>query len=157
MAIKHDFDPIEETGIDVPKKHLREALEAVAEFVKEQILSNTAEGKTSVKNGKWRYELTPQYAKRKGQESSADFANLELSGDMLDALETKVVGERVRIQISGSEEGKAEGNLKGTYGQSSPIKGGKYAREFMPYKRGQELSPDIMDGVETILERYSDD
>lgn len=154
MAIKYDFDPMKLTGVKVPKENRADALDEVATFVKEQILSRTADGKTSVKGGRWKKKLSPDYLKKKKEETGVGYANLELSGDMLDALDTKVVSGKVRIEIAGEEAGKAEGNLLGSYGKDpDPSK----AREFMPYKRGQELSPEIMDGVKRILRRYEEE
>lgn len=153
MPIRYNFDPMKATGIKVPKDSREQALDEVATFVKEQILSNTADGRTSVKGGKWKRSLSPEYKKVKAEESSVGYANLELTGEMLDALETYVDGRRVAIEIGGDQEGKAEGNLLGSYGRSpDPSK----AREFMPHKRGQELSPSIMRGVAEILRRYED-
>lgn len=154
MAVKYNFDPMKLTGIKVPKESRDQALEEVATFVKEAILSNTADGKTSVKNGKWKRSLTPEYKKRKAEESSVGFANMELTGDMLDALDTYVDGRRVAIEIRGDEADKAEGNLLGSYGRSPDP--GK-AREFMPHKRGQELSSDIQRGIAQILKRYEEE
>lgn len=153
MAVKFDFDPMKLTGVKVPKADREDALDEVATFVKEQILSKTAAGETSVKRGRWKRELSPEYKKIKKEESSSGFANLELSGDMLDALDTAVVGRRVRIEITDeSQEGKAEGNLLGSYG-GEPNRAN--AREFMP-QGNQELAPDIMAGVKQILKRYED-
>lgn len=154
MAIEWDFDPQKKTGIKVKRENLDDALEEVATFVKEQILSNTADGKTSVKGGRWVRSLTKEYAKRKSEESSANYANLELTGEMLDALETAVDGRRIKIEIADPEqEGKAEGHLTGQYGSNSRIR----PRQFMPWKRGEELSPDIMQGVKEILSRYEEE
>ena len=153
MAVKFDFDPMKLTGIKVPKEDQGDALEDVATYVKEQILSRTAEGRTSVKGGRWKRKLSPEYLKKKREETGVGYANMEFSGDMLDALDTSVSGTKVRIEIAGEEAGKAEGNLLGSYGgEPDPSK----AREFMPYKRGQELSPEIMAGVKQILKRYED-
>jgi hypothetical protein len=153
--IRYKFNPFKETGVYVPPSKREEAAEAVAEYVKEQILSNTAEAKTSVQGGKWRKKLTPEYAKNK---DGSPIANLENSGAMLDALKTgSTRSGDVFVEVSGDQAGKAEGNLLGTYGASAPIEGGKYAREFMPHKRGQKLSLEIMRGVKEILEDYGEE
>lgn len=153
MAIRYDFDPEKLTGIKVKKEDRADALEEVATFVKEQILSNTGDGKTSVKGGRWVRQLTKDYLKKKGEESSVDYANLELTGDMLDSLDTKVQGKRVRIEITDPEQwGKAEGHLTGQYGKNSRIR----PRQFMP-QGSQELSPDIQAGIKEILRRYEDE
>lgn len=145
------FDPIGETGIIVPKKKRQEALEEVAEFVKEQTLQRTGEGRTSVKGGRWVKGLTPEYKKKKAEESSVDFANLELQGEMLDSLNTGVRGKKVFIEVGEDQRGKAEGHLTGKYGKHSSIR----PRQFMPVG-DQELAPEIMAGVRKILKRYEE-
>ena len=154
MQIKHRFNPFKETGVKVPKENRPEAARAVANYVKEQILSFTGDGETSVQGGKWRRRITPEYAEQK---DGPDFANMENSGEMLDSLEVDADGEFVEISIPDEEAGKAEGNLRGTYGKPSPIDGGKYAREFMPWKRGQRLRKEIMQGVKEILEEHAEE
>jgi hypothetical protein len=155
MAIKYDFDPEKLTGIKIARGAKRDALDEVADFVKEAILSNTADGKSSVKGGHWKKKITKPYWKNvKSEESNANFANMELTGDMLDALETRVVSGKVRIEIAGDQADKAEGNLLGSYGREPDT---SKAREFMPHKRGQELSPDIVAGIKDILERYEEE
>lgn len=150
----HTLDVFKETGVTVPKKNQREALEAAASYIQEQILLNTGEGKTSVQGGKWKRKLTPEYAKRKADESSANFANMELSGDMLDALEVRAEGGKITIEVTGDEAAKAEGNLLGSYGRDPDP---SQAREFMPHARGQKLKKDIMAGVAEILESYAEE
>ena len=154
---KYEFDPFKETGVNVPPKRRREAAEAAAEYVKEQILLNTSEGKTSVQGGLWKKKLSPEYKKEKAEESGVSFANLELTGQMLDALDARVSrGNRIVVEISDREQAaKAEGNLLGSYGQPSPD--ADKAREFMPHKRGQHLRQDIIKGVKEILKDYADE
>lgn len=147
-------DVFKETGIKVPKANQQAALEESAEYIKEQILSNTGDGKTSVEGGKWKRKLTPEYKKRKGEESTATFANLELHGDMLDALKVEPKGGKVEIEVTGDQKDKAEGNLLGSYGRSpDPSK----AREFMPHARGQKLTKEIMKGVAEILRSHAEE
>ena len=149
----HELDVFKETGVSVPKARQREALEASANYLKEQILSFTGEGKTSVQGGKWKRKLEPEYAKRKKEESSVGFANLELNGDMLDALDVKPKGGKLVIEVGGDQAAKAEGNLLGSYGRDeNPAN----AREFMPHKRGQHFRKEIVNGLREILQEYAD-
>lgn len=153
MRVRFTFDPEKATGVSVPKNSREEALQDVADYVKEQVLSRTGEGRSSVKGGRWKRKLTPEYLKRKKQESGANFANLELGGDLLDAFETGVQGRKVFLAVEGDQAPVAEGNLLGSYGREpDPSK----ARQFMPIGE-QELAPEIMAGVKRILERYQED
>lgn len=147
------IDVFKETGINVPKERRREALTAAADYIKEQILSRTAEGRTSVQGGKWKRKLSEEYKKIKEAETGISFANMELHGDMLDALDVVPEGDKVRIEVGADQADKAEGNLLGSYGRSEdPSK----AREFMPHKRGQHLHKSIVDGLADILKEYAD-
>jgi hypothetical protein len=153
----HEFDPFKLTGVKPSKsRDSRDAaLAEVADFVKESILNNCASGKTSIDGGLWKKKLTPEYKKEKLKESGVGFANLELHGDLLDSLDTKVAGKKIIIEITDSAElGKAEGNLIGSYGRDPNPDN---AREFMPHKRGDRLTPEIMRGVKEILQQYEDD
>ena len=154
MAIKYDFDPFKLTGVKVPKADRAQALEEAANFVKEKILLNTGDGKTSVAGGRWVKSLTPEYKKRKLEESGVGTANLELTGEMLDALEVYAQSStKIRIEVTGSEnQGKAEGHLTGQYGNSSRTR----PRQFMP-QGSEELSPDIVRGLREVLERYEEE
>lgn len=146
-------DIFKDTGITVPKAQRREALSAAADYIKEQILSRTADGKTSVQGGKWKRSLSPEYKKLKQAETGVGFANMELHGDMLDSFDVKPEGDRIRIEVGSDQVDKAEGNLLGSYGSSpDPAK----AREFMPHVRGQKLHKEILAGVADILREYAD-
>lgn len=146
-----EFDPERETGITVRKEDRGQALEEVATFVKEQVLSRTADLKPSVAGGRWIESLTPEYKKRKLEETNVDKANLELHGDLLDSLKTGVRGRKVFIEVAEEERGKAEGHLTGKYGKHSAIR----PRQFMPVG-SQDLAKPIMDGVRRILRRYEE-
>jgi len=147
------FNPIEELGIDIPRNQRREALEAAAEYIRTAMLDYIGEGKSPVSGGKWIRSLVPSYAAKKGEESSVDFANLELSGDLLDSLTVKAVsGNTISVDVSSDERGKAEGHLTGLYGKNSRIR----PRQFMP--QGEErLKKDILKGVKDILKEYEED
>jgi hypothetical protein len=60
--------------------------------------------------------------------------DLTLSSEMLDSLDLKSESKgSITIAVDESQAGKAEGNIKGTYGQSSPIKGKQ--RNFLDLSR----------------------
>ncbi len=154
-SLKFDFDPFKATGISrssIPAEDQANALEEAATLVKEMILENTGKGRTSVEGGEWKRSLTPEYKKVKAHESSSAFANLELTGDMMNAFDTLVKAGKIRLEVSADQADKAEGNLTGSYGRGSPDY--SKAREFMPHRRGQKLDSDILDGVREVLERY---
>lgn len=153
--VAFDFNPFKETGISVPKDKKEEALSAVQDFVKEQVLSYIGEGKSPVAGGHWKKNLSKEYAKRKQNESSVKFSNLELHGDLLNALEViEVNGSRLSLEVSGDEAPKADGNNRGTYGKEQPNEAN--SREFIP-KEGQTLRKEIWKGIEDILLDYAEE
>lgn len=148
------FNPFKDSGVNVPKDRQADALEDVKNYVKEQVLSHVGEGKSPVQGGRWKRSLSKSYAKEKKGESSAGFANLELSGEMLNDLDVvEVNSQKLSLQIEGAEAPKAEGNNIGSYGRDPNPKN---AREFIP-KPSQKLNRSIQAGIKTILERYSKD
>lgn len=156
MAIKRvafEFDPFEELGITPPKnKSARdEALERVAELVQTSVLEYVGDAKSPVKGGPWKRGLSPAYKKIKSQESSSTVANLELTGDMLDALEVvRKRGTTLSLQIEGEEAPKADGH--NNHSGDSPLP----ERRFIP-KGGETLRSDIWRDVKRILQEYEDE
>lgn len=147
-----EFDPLED--LDIPRSKRREALEEMAAFVKEQMLDYIGSGKSPIAGGRWKKTLSPEYSKIKGEHSGAGFANLELSGDLLDSLDVVVTGSgKLSIEVPSSQAGKAEGNNTGSYGNSKSNP--SLAREFIP-KRGQTFRREIIEGIRQIAENYED-
>ncbi len=150
-----EFDPFEKTGLEITEGPLkRKALRAVAEYVKEQALLHIGDGTSPIKGGKWKRSLSPTYKAEKKEVSSADFSNLELYGDMLDSLESKVNDTTITYGVpeSSKEAAKADGNNRGTYGLSNRRNRSK-AREFIPVGE-QTFKDKIWQGVERILKDH---
>jgi hypothetical protein len=148
--ISYEFDPEEETGITVPKAQRREALERVAEYVKESMLSDIGEGKSPVAGEGAFPALSPAYKKVKGEKSSSVIPNLELEGDLLDSLEVEVTGSGIRAAVSDAQAPKADGHCNFSGKSKLP------RRRFMPGE-GQTFNRKIMAGVKAILLEYSED
>lgn len=130
MAIEFEFDPFEEADTDRPRRVQRSKIEEAAELIKVEMLSYIGEGKSPLSGGLWKRGLSKAYKDRKGEESSSGFANLELSGDLLDSLTVEAIpGGKIRISIPDDQADKAEGNLIGSYGREA---NDAKAREFMP-------------------------
>ncbi len=151
---KFSLNPFDELGINVPRATKKQALDEAKDYIRDAMLGYIGKGKSPVDGGKWRKPLTKDYALIKGAESSAVFANLELTGELLDSLEFKVKGNQIIIEVPKDQEGKAEGHLTGQYG-SGKMKRKDYAREFMPVD-GEKLNESIMRGVKKILDGYND-
>jgi len=137
MAKKKELD-VTQIEIPIPETLTPEEREAVADEVIEYIVDRTKRGLD--KNGKkfvpysdgYAASLAMQIAKHHGGKSPKK-VTLELSGDMLAALsririrrDAIVVGYKASDPI---EKGKAEGNITGSYGQSSGDE--SRARDFL--------------------------
>ena len=145
----YKFNPIKELELDIPRSNRKAALEDAATYIKEAMLDYIGEGKSPVEKGKWVRSLTKQYAKTKSEQSSANFANLELTGEMLDSLTVDVSGSNIIVDVGDDQRDKAEGHLTGIYGDSNKIR----PRQFMPQK-GESFKREIMSNIKKILEDY---
>lgn len=151
----YKFDPFKKTGLSIESgTNRKQALKAVAEYVKEQALSYIGDGTSPISGGKWKRTLSPDYKARKAEVSSVTFSNLELFGDMLDALDAKVSGSSIEYGIpeSSPQAEKADGNNRGTYGASNRRNRSK-AREFIPVG-DQTFKADIWDGIKEIIKDH---
>ncbi len=146
------FDPIKELDLDIPRSKRREALETAASFLKEAVLEYIGDAKSPVAGGKWIRRLEPAYREKKIEESGVDFANLELTGDLLDSLSAQVNRGKVVFDVAEDEYGKAEGNLTGIYGENSKkVK----PRQFLP--QGKEtFKKSILEDLKALLQEYED-
>lgn len=151
----YEFDPFKLTGINVPKENREDALDAVAEYVKESALSYIGSGKSPVNSDVWKRGLSKEYKKKKAEESSVTFANLELEGDLLDALEVERKANKLFYGVSGDKSltGKAEGNNIGSYGREEDE---EKARRFIPLE-GETFKKPILDGIKQILKEYAEE
>lgn len=148
----YTFDVLDELGLEIPRNKRREALEAAAELLKVEMLDYIGSGKSPVSGGKWVRSLTPAYAEQKAEDSSADFANLERTGDLLDSLTVEPKGQALVIDVGEDQYGKAEGHITGVYGEHSKR---ERPRQFMP--QGEEtFKRDIMRKLKEVLAEFED-
>lgn len=157
MASKYGFtfDPFKLTGVKVPLSRRDDALEAVANFLLEESLMEIGSGRSPVDDGPWKRTLSPEYKKKKLDESSVTFANAELSGELLDALKAEPVSRnRLFYGVEGDQAGKLEGNNIGSYGRPSGDE--SVARRIVPLE-GETFKPKIIEGMRDILKDYADE
>lgn len=143
--ISYKFDPEELTGLKIPAGKRRQVKMEIADFIEEKVLSAVGEAKSPVAGESWKRSLNKDYRKFKGEHSSSTIANMELTGDMLDAHEVIVVGGRIEQRIKGKQADKADGHNQLT-GRSTHLP----KRRFIPgpnqkYKKG------IRDGIKDII------
>lgn len=116
----------------------------VGEFIVEQILKSVSSQQSPVVGENWP-KLDPEYKKKKLKELGSGKADLEGSGDMLDALTFKPTKEGVEIGFFNSEAWKADGHLKFSGAENDIPK-----RRFLPAE-GQTFKSDIREEVDRII------
>jgi hypothetical protein len=134
---------------EIPSSDRSKALKEIGQYLVEAILADVGETRSPV-TGRMFKKLSADYAEKKAEESSSPVANLELSGDMLDSLDFKVVGNKVEVGIWGDEADKADGHCNHSGKSDLP------ERRFIPVK-GENFRPDIRSEVENILSSYADE
>jgi len=118
--------------------------EMIANYVKEQVLEDISQQKSSVSGNTWQ-GLSPEYAAFKANISGEVIANLELYGNMLDSFGYKINEDNIEIGIFGDElqQAKAENH---NYGVTLP------RRQFIPDQRnGETFRPEINNEVESMI------
>ena len=147
----YTLDVFKELNLEIPKDKQKEALQAASEFIKETMLDYIGEGKSPVSGGKWVRSLSPEYKKKKLEESGVDFSNLELTGGFLDKLSVDVSGSKIVIDVDADDYGRAEGFITRQYGESSKIK----KRQFSPQK-GESFKKQILSDLKELLSEFED-
>lgn len=149
-----EFDPFEMANVDRPttKADRSEALREIADYVKTEMLQYYGDGTSPASGGKWKQSLSPAYKKIKEDISGVDFSNMELYGDMLDALEVKIVNNKIRVGwFTGEQAAKAYGHQTGYEGHPT-IKNGP-VRQLVPDEGGKFKSP-IVKGMKEIAKAF---
>jgi hypothetical protein len=135
-----------EIDAPLPRRARKDLNEKLGRYLIEQTLLTVSSEASPVAGEAWPELAKGPYRKRKMREVGNENANMELEGDMLDALDTRADDEGIEIGFWGSEAWKADGHNK-----LSGEPGTAPRRRFLPGE-GQEYSPEIMDGLERIIE-----
>jgi len=129
--------------INISKKYSKEERKAIAFDIIAYIQERTKKGKGK-DNVKWHppadkytkeYRNSIDFKNAKGRQTKV---NLKLSGDMLDSVDLlEDTDGQIVIGISESDEdhGKAEGNIRGSYGKPTGSK--KKARDFLAISKSE--------------------
>lgn len=152
MKLSYEFDPFELADVEPPQNPTRRqrAKDDIADFVLTEVLSACADGRSPVSGGAWKRSLSKEYRERKEKMSGAGYANMELTGDMLDALEVvEKRGNKLSLQIDGREGDKADGHNNFSGDSDLP------PRQFIP-KKGETFKRDIIEGIRRIVDEYGD-
>lgn len=141
--ISSEIDLFEGTG--VPRSKRKRFARRVADFLKDEILKSVGNAKSPV-SGERFPGLSKSYKEFKQKQNRPGKANLEFTGDMLDAFDVKVTDQgRVKPGVFGSSEvGKADGHNNFS-GESTLRK-----RRFLP-DEDQKFKSDIQSGIDEII------
>lgn len=138
------MDLFSDSSVPVPRELREEISKEVSEFVKEQVLQSIAESKSPISGGKFKSKLTTAYAAKKMKDGAAPVANLELTGEMLDSLDTKITNKGFDIGVYGSAAPRADGHNNFSGDSKLP------PRQFLP-KAGEKFKSDIQAEIDKII------
>jgi len=141
----------------IKDKNLRdEAANEVGQFLVDYILDKVGESSSPVEKGIYESILTKDYKKVKSEISGNTSANMELFGDMLDALEYTVNDGKVEVGIFDQDQAvKAYGHNTGFKGHpNAKMRGNKYKRQFIPSK-SKNFNKEAREGISRIIDDYA--
>ena len=124
----------------------REVLDQIGELLVEQILDFVGGAKSPV-SGNAFPKLSLEYAKRKREEAGNTLANLDVTGDMLEALDYRIQGDKIEIGVFGDQAPKADGHCNISGDSSLP------RRRFIPTE-GETFDRAIRDLVKQTVNTY---
>lgn len=132
----------------------KELSEEVGELLLDKVLEYASKAKSPVDGESWKSSLSKKYKKFKAEESSSTIANMELNGDLLDALEYKATKSFVEIGIFDEElemkklDGHGHYNV---FGLNPKLP----QRRLLPAK-DQKFKNDILKDVKALVKEYGD-
>jgi hypothetical protein len=128
--------------------------EEVGNYLVEKILENCSEAKTSVAGGEWEKKLSTKYKKLKSEVSGSNKANMELYGDMLDALEFIPTPNGIEVGIFDYDQAqKADNHNKfSAASKRTPLP----PRQFIP-RRGESFDLNILAEIEEIIAEHGEE
>ena len=133
------------------------AKEEVAEYIVDTILDQVSSQKSPVSGGKFKASLSKNYKKIKMKESGGSKANLELTGDMLDALDARFSGNTLSVGIH--KDAGSENMLKAENHNKRTVRARKTSvpeRKFIPNK-DENFKRNIMRDIKDIIDSYVQD
>lgn len=131
----------------VPASVREDVKKKVGEFLFEQVLLSVGAAKSPVDGEGWP-ALSAAYKKEKEKEGGSGKADLELTGDMLNAFDYKPTKDGIELGIYGKDAPKADGH--NNFSGDSPLAAIGKQRRFLP-DVGQEFRASIQDEVGKII------
>jgi hypothetical protein len=132
----------------IPKAKWDEVKDEVASYIKEQMLVDFSDAISPVTGRKFK-ALSKDYKEYKSTQSSSVIPNMELGGDMLDALDA-VSGKGSRVTVGWTDPVESAKAFNHTTGDTLP------KRPLLPGPK-ENFRSEIMDGIAAILDEYRAD
>lgn len=153
MAIKitkttvKDSEISSEINLNMPagltKRQQNTIKDEAGELLIDTILGKVGQAKSPFRGESWP-GLSEEYKKIKKADGRGTKANLELSGDMLDALEFKRTKDGIKLQVTGTEAPKADGHNNFSGKSNLPT------RKFLP-QEGDKFVGSIDGNIRSII------
>lgn len=142
---------IKKYGFKGNKTQAKKAIKEIGNFLVEEILTNIGNLESPVAGGSWKKSLDKEYEKEKSKVSSDLRPNMELNGDLLDALTFKKTDDtKLEVGIfKKNQVPKADGHNNHTGKSKLP------ERKFIPKKK-EKFNEDIEEEIGRIVSRYSE-
>lgn len=143
MKVEYVFDPFEliDKDLELSKSKKKEALDEVAAYVHESVLSFIGDSRSPV-NGRKFPLLNKEYAEK--EHGGNRVSHLELDGDLLDSIVVKRKGDALILTVTEDQQEKADGHNNFSGKSKLPL------RQFIP-KDGQNFAPEIREGIKSII------
>lgn len=146
-VVRYTFNPFEATGAERPKGETkREALQEASEFLREAVIGYMDEQNSPVAGHGAFKKLSKDYAARKRKMGGSPVPDLELSGDLKDSIKVFATGNRITIEVTGDQGGKADGHCNHSGASKIPL------RRFIP-DSGETFKRPILDGIARIIKK----
>lgn len=130
---------------DVPEADIAEVVDEVGAYLVESILDYVGEAKSPVAGGEYESKLSTDYADR--EKGGDTLANLDLNGDMLNALTFEPDYENGTVKVGIFDETQAIKAYNHNVGDTLP------QRQFIPTE-DELLKAEILRGVKRIIDEY---
>ncbi len=132
----------------VPSNLRTDLVNEVGDYLVQSILDYVGEAKSPVAGGRYKSTLSDVYAN--SQKNGDKLANLDLNGDMLNALTFKTNASTGKVTVGIFDDDQAIKSYNHNVGDTLP------QRQFIPGE-DQLLKAEIIRGVKRILQEYLED
>jgi hypothetical protein len=145
--VKFDFNPLGGIGVKLPSDKRDEILEDVSNYVLESVLEKIGDSESPV-TGKSFKRLSKRYAEKVDRK----IATMDETGELLDSIEVRRIGNKLRLTVSDDKQPIADGHNDFSGASQLP------RRPFIPdEKRGEDFTKEIRKGIQDIIDEHLDE